>query len=80
METWLRELFSQAPLIVLIGVIGASFLSLAKGADWLIDEAVTLSERWRVPKALIGATIVSLGTTLPKRPSRSWPRFGEIRD
>ena len=66
MEQWLHELFSQAPLIALIGVIGFSFYLLAKGADLLIDEAVTLSERWRVPKALIGATIVSLGTTLPE--------------
>jgi cation:H+ antiporter len=66
MEVWLHELFVQSPVIVLAGVIGASFYALAKGADWLIDEAVTLSERWRVPKALIGATIVSLGTTLPE--------------
>ncbi|HOW87436.1 MAG TPA: sodium:calcium antiporter [Candidatus Omnitrophota bacterium] len=66
MEAWLHVLLDQAPLIILAGVIGASFYALAQGANWLIDEAVTLSERWRVPKALIGATIVSLGTTLPE--------------
>jgi cation:H+ antiporter len=39
---------------------------LGKGADLLIDEAVVLSEHWGVPKVLIGATIVSLGTTTPE--------------
>ena len=39
---------------------------LAKGADLLVDEAVTLSTRWGVPKVLIGATVVSLGTTAPE--------------
>ncbi len=32
----------------------------------LVDEAVTLSVRWGIPKVVIGATIVSLGTTLPE--------------
>ncbi len=32
----------------------------------LVDEAVSLSVSWGVPKMLIGATIVSLGTTLPE--------------
>jgi cation:H+ antiporter len=39
---------------------------LGKGADILIDEAVVLSNHWGVPKVLIGATIVSLGTTTPE--------------
>lgn len=65
-EAWLSELFGKLPLIVLFGVIVVGFYALSKGADLLIEEAVTLSERWRVPKALIGATIVSLGTTLPE--------------
>jgi len=32
----------------------------------LVQEAVALSLRWGVPKILIGATIVSIGTTLPE--------------
>ena len=32
----------------------------------LVDEAVALSVKWGIPKILIGATIVSLGTTLPE--------------
>lgn len=32
----------------------------------LVEEAVTISVQWGVPKVLVGATIVSLGTTLPE--------------
>ena len=39
---------------------------LAKGADILVDQAVALSRRLGVPKMLIGATVVSVGTTLPE--------------
>ncbi len=39
---------------------------LAKGADSLVDKAVEISHTAGIPKALIGATIVSLGTTLPE--------------
>ncbi|HSH08772.1 MAG TPA: calcium/sodium antiporter [Oceanipulchritudo sp.] len=47
-------------------VIAGFLYTLAKGADMLVQEAVTLSIRWGVPTLLIGATIVSLGTTLPE--------------
>lgn len=46
--------------------IVASLAVLAKGADWLVTEAVALSERSGIPKMIIGATIVSLGTTSPE--------------
>lgn len=47
-------------------IIAVFLFTLAKGADILVQEAVTLSVRWGVPTLLIGATIVSLGTTLPE--------------
>ncbi len=52
--------------VILVGIIVVSLIILSKGADLLVDEAVLLSERWGVPKMIIGATIVSLGTTLPE--------------
>lgn len=52
--------------IILLAIIAVSLLVLGKGADILVDEAVALSTRWGVPKMVIGATIVSLGTTLPE--------------
>ena len=50
----------------LAGVIALSLAALGKGADWLVDEAVALSERSGIPKVIIGATVVSLGTTTPE--------------
>ena len=40
--------------------------ALGKSADRLVVEAVSLSERWGVPKVVVGATVVSLGTTTPE--------------
>ncbi len=46
-------------VVVILGVLG-------KAADWLVGEAVVLSERSGLPKVIIGATVVSLGTTAPE--------------
>ncbi len=66
MEAWITDLFGQLSLAVLFIVIAVSLVVLVKGADLLVDQAVTLSIQWGVPKMLIGATIVSIGTTLPE--------------
>ena len=66
MEAWLNGLVQQLPLLALFAVIAAAILVLVKGADLLVDQAVALSMRWGVPTMLIGATIVSIGTTLPE--------------
>ncbi len=50
----------------LAALILVSLAVLGKAADWLVDEAVALSERSHIPKVVIGATIVSLGTTTPE--------------
>jgi hypothetical protein len=34
-------------------------LKEGKGADWLVDEAVELSERLKIPQMVVGATIVN---------------------
>ncbi len=66
MEALIIPYLENLPIIVLfIGIIG-TLLLLGKGADLLVDEAVSLSIKWKIPKVLIGATIVSLGTTLPE--------------
>lgn len=46
--------------------IGLSLYVLGKGADLLVDQAVAISIRWGIPKVIVGATIVSLGTTIPE--------------
>jgi len=66
MEAYLSELLGSFPTILLVLVIAVTLYTLAKGADILVGEAVSLSIYWGIPKMIIGATIVSLGTTLPE--------------
>lgn len=49
---------------VLLFLVGLVFL--IKGGDWFVDGAVGLARRFRLPELLIGATVVSIGTTLPE--------------
>ena len=49
-----------------VGLMAVSFAILAKSADWLVDGAVDLARRVRVPPILIGVVLVSLGTTAPE--------------
>lgn len=39
---------------------------LIKGGDWFVDGATGLARRFKIPELLIGATVVSIGTTLPE--------------
>ncbi len=49
---------------LLLFVVGA--VLLIKGGDWFVDSAVGVAKRFRVPEIIIGATVVSIGTTLPE--------------
>lgn len=49
---------------LLLFVVGV-FL-LIKGGDWFVDSAVGIAKRFKVPEIIIGATVVSIGTTLPE--------------
>lgn len=51
-------------LTVILFVIGLIFIS--KGGDWFVDSASYLAEATGIPKFVIGATIVSIATTLPE--------------
>jgi cation:H+ antiporter len=66
MEQWIEHSVTGLPWGFLLLLIVGTFYTLSKGADVLVEEAVTLSVRWGMPKVLIGATIVSLGTTMPE--------------
>lgn len=55
---------THASLLIAITVISIAVLS--KGADWMVDGAVSLALRTRIPTIVIGATIISLGTTTPE--------------
>jgi cation:H+ antiporter len=65
-ERYLSELVHGFPTILLVVVIVVCILLLSKGADWMIDGVVHLARRTGLPRIVIGATIVSLGTTTPE--------------
>ncbi len=66
MEALIHGYLVSFPTLILVIVIAAMLYTLSKGADILVDEAVSLSLHLGIPKMIIGATIVSLGTTLPE--------------
>ena len=66
MEHWITDLIGGLPSLALFLIIAVTLYTLGKGADRLVDEAVLLSTRWGLGKAVIGATIVSIGTTTPE--------------
>lgn len=45
-------------------VIG--FTLLAKGADWFVDGAAGVAEKFGIPQLVIGLTIVAMGTSAPE--------------
>ena len=49
---------------VLLFLLG--FVLLIKGGDWFVDGATAIAHRFHLPEILIGATVVSIGTTLPE--------------
>lgn len=49
---------------VLFFILG--LILLIKGGDWFVDSASEIAKKLRIPDILIGATVVSVGTTLPE--------------
>ena len=50
------------PYVVLI----VSFIALIKGADMFVDGAASMAKKLRIPSAIIGLTIVAMGTSAPE--------------
>ena len=49
---------------VVLFIVG--LILLIKGGDWFVEGATGIAHRFHVPELLIGATVVSIGTTLPE--------------
>lgn len=49
---------------ILLFILG--LLLLIKGGDWFVDGATGIAHKFRIPELIIGATVVSIGTTLPE--------------
>ncbi|SDJ67394.1 cation:H+ antiporter [Lachnospiraceae bacterium G41] len=57
------DITALVPALILFAV---GFFLLIKGGDWFVDGASAIAEKFKVPEILIGATVVSIGTTLPE--------------
>ena len=61
-EVWFEH--RHTALLVVLAIVCLTIV--IKGADWLVEGAAGLAYRLGMPKVVIGATIVSLGTTSPE--------------
>ncbi len=52
------------PVSVLLFAVG--LVLLIKGGDWFVDGATGIAKRFNLPDIVVGATVVSIGTTLPE--------------
>ena len=50
-------------MLVPILLFCVGLVCLVKGGDWFVDGAVGIARRFHLPDLLIGATVVSIGTT-----------------
>ena len=53
-------------LIIPIILFAIGLIMLIKGGDWFVDGATGIAHRFHIPEILRGATVVSIGTTLPE--------------
>ena len=49
-----------------IFLFAVGLVMLIKGGDWFVDSASGIARKFHLPELLIGATVVSIGTTLPE--------------
>ena len=65
-ETIMQEMLGSLSTLILLLSIAVCIALLSKGADMMIDGVVDLAQRTGIPRIVIGATIISLGTTMPE--------------
>ena len=49
-----------------IALLVLGFVMLMKGADWFVEGASKVAEKFGIPQIVIGLTIVAMGTSLPE--------------
>ncbi len=53
-------------MLVPVLLFAVGLVLLIKGGDWFVDGATGIARIFHLPELLIGATVVSIGTTLPE--------------
>ena len=53
-------------MIMSVLLFAVGLVLLIKGGDWFVDGATGIAKRFNLPDIVVGATVVSIGTTLPE--------------
>ena len=53
-------------MLVSVMLFAVGLVLLIKGGDWFVDGATGIAKRFNLPDIVVGATVVSIGTTLPE--------------
>lgn len=53
-------------IVIQFLLLAAGFCLLMKGADWFVEGASKIADKFGIPQLVIGLTIVAIGTSLPE--------------
>ncbi len=53
-------------ILIQLVVLVVGFALLMKGADWFVEGASSIADKFGIPQLVIGLTIVAMGTSLPE--------------
>lgn len=53
-------------LLTQVFLLVAGFVLLVKGADWFVEGAASIADKFGIPQIVIGLTIVAMGTSAPE--------------
>lgn len=53
-------------LVLQLVLLAVGFVMLVKGADWFVDGAAGIADKFGIPQLVIGLTIVAMGTSAPE--------------
>lgn len=53
-------------IMMQVVLLAIGFAMLVKGADWFVDGAAGIAEKFGIPQLVIGLTIVAMGTSAPE--------------
>ena len=53
-------------VVIQLALLVVGFVFLVKGADWFVEGAGKVAEKFGIPQLVIGLTIVAMGTSMPE--------------
>jgi cation:H+ antiporter len=65
-ETGSRPASTASGWLLHLGLFAGGLLALVYGAEWLVDGSVSIAKSFGMSEALVGMTIVAVGTSLPE--------------